>query len=110
MTELPLDHVAIVSRNISADAQFYVSLGFTIEKLYGDWAMLRDQSGRGIALLSPDGAHPPHFALRAGSREAVESIARDCNGTVADHRDGSLSVYLTDPSGNTVEVIHYPGE
>ena len=67
MKEFPLDHIAIVSRDLAADASFYARLGFTVEKLDADWAMLRDASGRGIALLSPGGAHPPHFALRAAS-------------------------------------------
>ena len=108
MKEFPLDHIAVVSRDLEADAAFYARLGFTVEKFDADWAMLRDANGRGIALLSPGGAHPPHFALRAASREAVESVANDCGGHAADHRDGSVSVYVKDPSGNTVELIYYP--
>lgn len=108
MAGLPLDHIAVVSRDIKADLDFYSRLGFKVEAHYEDWAMLRDESGHGLALLSPGGKHPPHCALHAATREAVEAIANEHSVELTLHRDGSISVYLTDPSGNSIEVIHYP--
>lgn len=108
MEDLSLDHVAVVSRDLDADAEFYSKLGFTVETRYHDWAMLKDANGRGLALLSPGGKHPPHVAMRAPSRAALEELARERKSRVMGHRDGSVSVYLKDPSGNALEVIYYP--
>jgi catechol 2,3-dioxygenase-like lactoylglutathione lyase family enzyme len=110
MLDLPFDHVAVVSRNMSADIEFYSKLGFVVEAQYEDWAIMRDGRGHAVALLSPDGKHPPHFGLRAHSREMVELLAREHGSKVTQHRDGSVSVYLSDPSGNAIEVIFYPSE
>jgi catechol 2,3-dioxygenase-like lactoylglutathione lyase family enzyme len=108
MAGLPLDHIAIVSQDIRADIDFYSGLGFTVEARYEDWAMMRDERGRGLALLAPGGKHPPHCALRATTREAVEKIAREHGIEAAVRRDRSVSVYLKDPSGNSIELIYYP--
>lgn len=106
--DYPLDHVAVVSRDMTADIAFYAQLGFTVETRYGDWAMLRDSTGRGIALLSPEGHHPAHFALRTGSRASVDRLANQMAGRVVEHRDGTVSIYVKDPSGNALEIIYYP--
>jgi catechol 2,3-dioxygenase-like lactoylglutathione lyase family enzyme len=109
MSKPLLDHVAIVSRDMEADMEFYARLGFVIETRYDDWVIMRDSNGRGVALLSPGGVHPAHFALRVPSRDEVDRIAREHDETISEHRDGSVSVYLKDPSGNSVEIISYPG-
>jgi hypothetical protein len=108
MPDLTFDHSAVVSRDMDADVDFYLQLGFTVETRYDDWAMLRDARGRGLALLSPSGNHPPHFALRAPSRRFIEQISQQHSERVLEHRDGSASIYIRDPSGNCVEMIVYP--
>ena len=108
MADLTLDHSAVVSRDMDADIDFYLQMGFTVETRYDDWAMLRDAGGRGLALLSPSGSHPPHFALRAPSRRFIEHLSKERRLRVLEHRDGSVSVYMKDPSGNWLEVIFYP--
>jgi catechol 2,3-dioxygenase-like lactoylglutathione lyase family enzyme len=108
MAQTPLDHVAVFSRDMDRDINFYSQLGFTLETLYQDWAMLRDAEGRGIALLSPTGKHPQHFGMRIDSREELERIAGEHNRVVAPHRDGTVSAYLEDPSGNEIEIVYYP--
>ncbi|HVF88718.1 MAG TPA: VOC family protein [Blastocatellia bacterium] len=110
MIDLPLDHIAVVSRNMDADLGFYSRLGFTVETRYEDWVMLRDGAGRGVALLLPGGKHPPHIALKAPSLEILETLAREHNGRVNGHRDGSVSAYVTDASGNALEIVFYPSE
>jgi catechol 2,3-dioxygenase-like lactoylglutathione lyase family enzyme len=105
---LPIDHVAITSKDMEADIAFYWRLGFRVEARYPDWAMMRDREGRGLALLAPEGKHPPHFALRAASRQEVEELARQQNCEIVEHRDGCLSAYLRDPSGNPIEIVFYP--
>lgn len=108
-TNTPLDHVAVPSQDLNRDVEFYQTLGFRLETLYHDWAMLRDRDGRGIALLAPNGKHPPHFGMRIDSLEELQQIAREHNRIVAPHRDGSYSAYLADPSGNEIELVYYPG-
>ena len=110
MIDVPLDHIAVVSQNMDEDVDFYSRLGFTVETRYGDWAMLRDGTGRGVALLTPGGKHPPHIAFKAPSREVLEALARENNGRVNGHRDGSVSAYVKDPSGNAIEIVFYPVE
>jgi hypothetical protein len=70
--------------------------------------MLRDATGRGIALLSPEGHHPAHFALRTGLRASVDALGKQMAGRVVEHRDGTVSIYVKDPSGNALEIIYYP--
>ena len=108
MSNMLLDHVAVTSRNMTADIEFYSQLGFVVQTRYGDWVMLRDDKGFGVALLNPSGKHPPHYALRVSSREAVERIAKQHDHELLCHRDGSVSVYITDPSGNSLEIVYYP--
>ena len=108
MPDLTLDHSAVISRDPDADIEFYLRLGFTVETRYDDWAMLRDARGRGLALLSPSGSHPPHFALRAPSRRFVEQMSEQHEEPLLEHRDGSTSVYIKDPSGNRLEMVFYP--
>jgi catechol 2,3-dioxygenase-like lactoylglutathione lyase family enzyme len=108
MAQTPLDHVAVFSRDMDTDINFYSRLGFRLETLYHDWAMLRDNEGRGIALLSPTGKHPQHFGMRIDSIEELERIAKEHQRVVAPHRDGTVSAYLEDPSGNEIEIIYYP--
>ena len=108
MANTPLDHVAVESKDMERDIAFYGELGFRLETRYTDWAMLRDSEGRGIALLEPKGKHPPHFGMKINSREELERIAKAHHRVVAPHRDGTVSAYLEDPSGNEIEIVYYP--
>lgn len=105
-----LDHIAVKSEDVARDAAEYERLGFRVETLYDDWAMLRDARGFGIALLAPGSKHPPHMGLRVETREALEEAAARENRPVKEHRDRSLSFYTKGVGGNAVEVIYYPPE
>ena len=73
-----LDHIAVESQDLQRDVEEYERIGFRLETLYHDWAMLRDARGFGIALLAPGSKHPPHLGLRVETREALnEAAARD---------------------------------
>ncbi|MBD0373599.1 MAG: VOC family protein [Pyrinomonadaceae bacterium] len=105
-----LDHIAVKSEDISVDVAEYERIGFRVETLYEDWAMLRDARGFGIALLAPGSKHPPHMGLRVETREALEEAARREGRTLKEHRDRSVSFYTKGVGGNAVEVIYYPPE
>ncbi len=105
-----MDHIAIKSENLQQDVQEYERIGFRLETLYPDWAMMRDARGFGIALLPPDSKHPPHLGLRVETREALEEAAAREGRPVKEHRDHSVSFYTKGVSGQAVEVIYYPPE
>lgn len=103
-----MDHIAINSRDLKKDAEEYQRIGFTVETLYDDWAMLRDSKGFGIALLAPGSKHPEHIGLRVETREELEDYAKREGRTIKEHRDRSVSFYTKGVSGKAVEVIYYP--
>lgn len=103
-----VDHVAVRSEDIRADARVYERLGFRLETMYEDWAMLRDARGFGVALLPPGSKHPQHIGVRVESREALEEAARREGRPVKEHRDRSVSFYTKGVGGRAVEVIYYP--
>jgi hypothetical protein len=105
-----MDHIAVESKNLQQDVQEYERIGFRLETLYEDWAMMRDARGFGIALLPPNSKHPPHLGLRVETREALESAAAREGRPVKEHRDHSVSFYTKGVSGHAVEVIYYPPE
>jgi hypothetical protein len=105
-----VDHIAVKSEDLKADVREYERLGFRLETLYDDWAMMRDARGFGVALLPPDSKHPQHIGIRVESREALEEAARREGRPVKEHRDRSVSFYTKGVSGRAVEVIYYPPE
>ncbi len=105
-----VDHIAVKSEDLPRDVREYERLGFRVETLYDDWAMLRDARGFGLALLAPGSKHPPHMGLRVETREALDEAARRENRPVKEHRDRSLSFYTRGVGGHAVEVIFYPPE
>ena len=105
-----VDHIAVETDDLRRDAAEYERLGFCVETLYDDWAMLRDARGFGVALLPPGSKHPPHVALRVETREALEEAARRERRPVKEHRDRSLSFYTKGVGGRALEVIYYPPE
>ena len=102
-----VDHIAIKSVDVTADAREYERLGFHVESEYSDWAMLRDAHGFGVALLGPGSKHPPHLGVRVETREALELAAAREGRVLREHRDRSVSFYTKGP-GQAVEVIYYP--
>ena len=105
-----LDHIAVKSEDIGHDVAEYERIGFRVETLYDDWAMLRDARGFGIALLAPGSKHPPHMGLRVETREALEEAAAREGRPIKEHRDRSVSFYTKGVGGNAVEIIYYPPE
>ena len=103
-----VDHIAVKSEDVQRDVEEYIRLGFHLETLYHDWAMLRDSNGLGIALLGQGSKHPPHMGLRVETREALEEAAAREGRPVREHRDRSVSFYTKGVGGNAVEVIYYP--
>lgn len=105
-----VDHLAIKCGDLANAVAQYESLGFKLETLYEDWAMLRDSKGFGIALLPPASKHPPHLGLRVDSMAELEAAAKREGRPVKPHRDGTSSFYTKGVDGQIVEMIWYPEE
>ena len=105
-----MDHIAVECEDLRRDVGEYERLGFTVETMYEDWAMMRDARGFGLALLPPGSKHPPHIGIRVESREALEEAAERERRPIKKHRDHSLSFYTKGVAGRAVEVIYYPPE
>lgn len=91
-----LHHVAIEVWDLPEAVAWYQS-NFGCKIAYRDetWALIEFENIK-LALVTP-GQHPPHIGF--ATPRAAEF------GTLTRHRDGSASVYITDPAGNTIEVL-----
>jgi len=105
-----VDHLAVKTDDLERDVEEYIRLGFTIETLYEDWAMLRDARGFGIALLPPESKHPAHIGLKVDTMEELEAAAKREGRPIKPHRDGTSSFYTKGVGGNIVELVYYPGD
>ncbi len=105
-----VDHIAIESQDLSRDVAEYQRMGFRLETMYEDWAMLRDNKGFGIALLPPGSKHPQHIGFRVETLEALKAAAEKEGRPIKEHRDHSISFYTKGVAGRAVEVIYYPPE
>lgn len=96
MSLTTIDHIAITVSNIQQALQWYRSQ-FHVQTIYEDatWAMLR--FGNIDLALVLHGQHPSHIAIEKADAEA--------HGVLKRHRDGTASVYVTDPFGNVIELL-----
>ena len=95
-----IDHIGIQVNDIKESVDFYVK-NFGCEIIHQDdtWAFL--QFGNVKMALVIEDEHPYHIAFETDDKGAL-------GGTL--HRDGSISRYIKDPSGNSIELIKYPTE
>lgn len=103
-----VDHLAVKCANLEQSVDEYKKLGFTVETVYEDWAMMRDARGFGIALLPPESKHPPHIGLKVETFAELEAAAEREGRPIKPHRDGTSSFYTKGIDGNIVELIYYP--
>jgi hypothetical protein len=103
-----VDHLALKCEDLTKSVDEYKKLGFAVETIYEDWAMMRDARGFGIALLPPDSKHPPHIGMRVETFAELEAAAEKEGRPIKPHRDGTSSFYTKGIDGNIVELIYYP--
>ena len=97
-----IDHIALVVEEPSIAAKWY-ECNFNAEVLFSDysWALAEFENIK-IAFVKK-GAHPTHIAFEVENFDDIE-------GKEKTHRDGSKSVYKSDPWGNIYELINYEYE
>ena len=96
-TELDhLHHLAISVRDVAESVDWYRQ-NFRCEVTYQDatWALLKF-ANTSLALVIPE-QHPPHLGFATPAAHQYAPLKR--------HRDGTESVYISDPSGNAVELL-----
>lgn len=91
-----LHHVAVCVDDVATALEWYTKT-FRCEVEYQDetWAMLRFANIR-LALMA-QGRHPPHLGFARKNAGAF--------GPTRQHRDGTRSIYIEDPSGNWLEIL-----
>ena len=97
MAELDsIDHVAIPVEDVASSVEWY-RRSFHCEIRYQDdtWALLEFKNMR-LALVIPS-QHPAHLGFVSQEAENF--------GSLKTHRDGTRSIYIHDPSGNSVEIL-----
>jgi extradiol dioxygenase family protein len=91
-----LHHVAIQVWDLAEAVEWYRShFGCTVAYSDDSWALL-DFENVQLALVTP-GQLPPHISFATPRAADFGNLTR--------HRDGSASVYVTDPAGNAIEVL-----
>ena len=103
-----VDHLAVKCDDLEKNVEEYKRLGFRVETMYEDWAMMRDEKGFGIALLPPASKHPPHIGMRVKTLEELQAAAKSENRPLKEHRDKTVSFYTKGVAGQIVELIYYP--
>jgi hypothetical protein len=103
-----VDHLAVKCEDLAQSVDEYKRLGFAVETIYDDWAMMRDAKGFGLALLPPNSKHPPHIGLKVETMEDLQAAAEREGRPIKPHRDGTSSFYTKGVDGNIVELIYYP--
>lgn len=103
-----VDHFAVKCEDLTKSVEEYQKLGFSVETIYEDWAMMRDQKGFGIALLPPSSKHPPHIGMKVETLAELKAAAEKEGRPIKPHRDGTSSFYTKGIDGNIVELIYYP--
>jgi catechol 2,3-dioxygenase-like lactoylglutathione lyase family enzyme len=91
-----IDHVAIPVEDVASSVEWY-RRSFQCNVTYQDatWALLEFNNMR-LALVIPS-QHPAHVGFMSPEAEKF--------GPLKTHRDGTRSIYIKDPSGNSVEIL-----
>ena len=91
-----IEHVAIAVADVPSAVEWYTA-NFRCAVAYQDatWALL-DFDNLKLALVIPE-QHPPHVAFASPRAEKF--------GELTTRRDGTRSIYVRDPSGNSVEIM-----
>ena len=92
----PVDHIALQVLDVAQAVAWYKD-HFKCNVNYQDetWAFIQF-ANINLALVVPN-QHPAHLAFK------LENASK--YGALKTHRDGTKSLYLSDPAGNTIELM-----
>jgi catechol 2,3-dioxygenase-like lactoylglutathione lyase family enzyme len=91
-----IEHVAIAVADIDSAVAWYTSnFHCTVDYKDATWALMAFDNMKLALVVSEQ--HPPHIAFTSPEAERF--------GALTTHRDGTRSVYVKDPAGNSVEIM-----
>jgi extradiol dioxygenase family protein len=91
-----IHHFAIPVKDLNGTVAYYLdNFHCTVEYQDETWALLAFANIK-LAFVMPH-QHPPHLAIVVENAESY--------GPLKTHRDGTKSVYIKDPSGNSIEIM-----
>ena len=91
-----IHHIAINVKNINESIDWYMhNTDCVLEYSDKTWALLKYENCSLALTVSEE--HPPHVCFEIQGAEAF--------GELKEHRDGTKSVYIKDPSDNTIEML-----
>ena len=98
---MKIDHIALQVDDIRESVDWYIdNYGCSIIHCDDTLAFLQFDNIK-LALVVED-QHPHHISFKVDEIEWEDHIV--------EHRDGSVSKYIQDPSGNKIELIKYKGK
>jgi catechol 2,3-dioxygenase-like lactoylglutathione lyase family enzyme len=118
-SELSLRHVALVARDLDAMERFYAGvLGYTVEWRPDADNVYLTRGADNLALHrgAPSAGGPlDHVGFAVPAAADVDAWAAHLSAAgfapeqaPRTHRDGARSLYVRDPDGNLVQIIHHP--
>jgi len=98
-----IDHIAVRVDDLNVAEAFYTQ-NLDGKVSFRDKFYIRMQlNNTNLALIDKKHYDHPHFAVIISQKEALPLY----KGTVVEHRDGTIGVYVEDPFGNYLEYIWY---
>ncbi len=100
------DHLAVPVENVKAVMRWFQSIHPDTEVLYVDdtWCFLRIGETK-LAFVN-ESEHPPHFAFTV-SESRLRELALEHGQEITQHREDTLSFYMTGPEGVCIEFVTY---
>jgi len=104
---MQFDHVALQVPSIPEALEWWRRMVPGSRVLFEDetWGLI-EAGGVKLAFVMSD-QHPDHLAWQVSAAE-LERLATEHSVPISPHRDGTRSLYLEAPGGQSVEVIAYP--
>ena len=98
-----IDHIAILVDDLKVAESWYCDK-LAAKVTFRDEKYIRiTLENTNIALIDKKHYDHPHFAVIVSQKEDLPLE----KGTVVEHRDGTIGVYVEDPFGNYLEYIWY---
>tara|TARA_R100001463_G_scaffold66324_1_gene119841 strand:- start:106 stop:444 length:339 start_codon:yes stop_codon:yes gene_type:complete len=101
-----VDHIALLVDNLQEAEEWYI-LHLNAKVTFRDKKYIRlTVENTNIALIDKEHYPWAHIGILVENKEDLPTE----KGTVVEHRDGTIGVYVKDPFGNYLEYIWYSDE
>ena len=101
-----IDHIAVLVDDLNVAEAFYTTHLSGKVTFRNKFYIRMQLSNTNLALIDKNHYDHAHFAVIVSQKEDLPTE----KGTVVEHRDGTIGVYVEDPFGNYLEYIWYSPE